>query len=493
MFTTFLLIPLAAVFQTTAPQEPVPQAPVDRKVRIEIVTTENGKTKRTTREFDANDKAQMEDAMRELGIMDHMTFSDGDGKMDINIRHFGDDTDDQSVHFFMEPMAPMPPMPPMFPGGDEKVAYLGVSTESATGKQLGALVNEVIKDTPASKLGLKEGDIITQVDGKSVKGSEELTDAIRSHEEGDQLKVTWLRDGKKMNGTTTLSARNGMRYAYRFNSDDGEDFAWTDELGDGLMEHAPRAFLGITPADEEEEDATGVRIGEVVEGSAAETMGMVDGDVVRAINGTSVSDFEALADAIGTKEPGDKVEVTVMRDGKEMKLNGTLGEQEKDRFMNAPGLHKFHFEGVAPEDREELHREMEGLRREMDELRRELGHGLRREMRITVETRTLTPEEKALLSKKGVSGLDKELALGNLQAFPNPSNGMFRVQFDLPERGDLEVDVHDNNGERVYQQRITGFKGRFEHTLDLTDRASGGYFLVISQGGKTATRKLVKE
>jgi len=92
MFTAFLFIP-----------------PADRKMRSEIATTGNGKTKRTTREFEATYKARMDGAMRELGIMDHLSFGDGDGKLDINIRRFGDDASDRSTHFFMEPMPPMRP------------------------------------------------------------------------------------------------------------------------------------------------------------------------------------------------------------------------------------------------------------------------------------------------------------------------------------------------------------------------------------------------
>ena len=52
---------------------------------------------------------------------------------------------------------------------------------------------------------------------------------------------------------------------------------------------------------------------------------------------------------------------------------------------------------------------------------------------------------------------------------------------------------NDANGERVYEERITGFKGRYERTLDLTDKATGSYYLVIQQGGKTTAQKLVKQ
>ena len=55
------------------------------------------------------------------------------------------------------------------------------------------------------------------------------------------------------------------------------------------------------------------------------------------------------------------------------------------------------------------------------------------------------------------------------------------------------MEVYDANGERVYQERITAFKGRYERTLDLSERAAGTYFLVITQNGRSSAQKLIKE
>jgi hypothetical protein len=57
----------------------------------------------------------------------------------------------------------------------------------------------------------------------------------------------------------------------------------------------------------------------------------------------------------------------------------------------------------------------------------------------------------------------------------------------VPERGDLQVMVHDGKGDRVYHETI-----RYERTLDLSDLPAGTYALVITQDGRTATRELVK-
>jgi membrane-associated protease RseP (regulator of RpoE activity) len=508
MFKTFLFLPLASVIGLQQePQVPVP----DRKVRIEVVTTENGETKRVTKEFDANDDAQMQEALRELGVLNHMKLGSGERDITIDIRGFGDG-EDSDVFMRMAPMAPLAPMPPDPPMAfiGEPSAYLGVSTrnlndEDKKGKSAvtqGALVIEVVEETPAAELGLKEGDIIVELDDKAVDGPESLVELVRSHRPGEEVKVEWLRAGKAMKGSAKLSERKSESYAFRF---DGESLKELEKLGElqklselgklgemGSWSSEKRAFLGVTPGDEEDEQ-DGVVIGSVEEGSAAEKMGLKAGDRITAINGEVVADFDALAERIRVMKPGDQVTVTAQRDGQAQEHTGALGEREmRAYFKGNEGFGGMDWQGMDPQSRDELRREMDELRREMNELRSEMGKDIRREVRVRVEARKLSEEEKAVLRKKGVA-VDKELPLEELRAFPNPSNGFFRVQFDMPERGDLTVDVHDAKGERVYQERILGFKGRYERTLDLSDQAGGSYFMVIGHGGRTATVKLVKE
>jgi len=126
-------------------------------------------------------------------------------------------------------------------------------------------------------------------------------------------------------------------------------------------------------------------------------------------------------------------------------------------------------------------------------LRRDLRGDVIREMRVTVEAVELSPEESTALKNKGVSTLDRSLDLTGLRIAPSPTDGAFDIAFQVPERGDLNVDVHDAGGERIYHETITGFKGNYARTLDMSDRAAGTYFVVISQNGKAQARKVVKQ
>lgn len=502
MNKTLFLIPLAGVLQLgDLPEAYAQDMDKNRRVRIEIVTTENGGTKRVTHEFDAADEEEMQQALKDLGILDHFNLNGDDRDMEIDIRRFGGPQDMEELSLLLAPKAPdLPdaPAPPLGLIGEPK-GYLGVASSYMSEEQArtskapggkGAVVTEVLNGTAAEKLDLKEGDVIVQVGGTMVSDPETLREAVREHEPGSKVKVVWYRMGKKMNGTAELTASNDHAYAFDAAPEHGsEGWDWEDYLGDADAMRK-RAFLGVTPGEGE---GKGARIGRVDEGSAADNMGIQDGDVITRVNEIMINDFADLSRTIKGMKPGDQVTVVVERGTTPITLHGTLGERSFGKTITIDPSQRFRSEGFAPADRDVLFREMDQLRKEMDRMRRDLGQDLRSETRIRIERKPLSTEEKAMLKNKGVHTLDNALDLGDLGVFPNPSNGFFRIHFDVAEKGDLSVNVHDAQGEKVYEERITAFKGRYERTLDLSDKASGTYFLVIEQGGRSVAEKLVKE
>jgi serine protease Do len=75
----------------------------------------------------------------------------------------------------------------------------------------GVQVKDVDDDTPASKAGLKEGDVITQVNGKPVDGVIELRDAIKDVKEGESFTVTYRRGTS--NATAEIKLPKRLRTA----------------------------------------------------------------------------------------------------------------------------------------------------------------------------------------------------------------------------------------------------------------------------------------
>ncbi len=69
----------------------------------------------------------------------------------------------------------------------------------------GALIQDVISDSPASKAGIKDGDIITKISGKKINsGDSSLASEIANHKVGDDISVEVWRDGNTKTLTITL-------------------------------------------------------------------------------------------------------------------------------------------------------------------------------------------------------------------------------------------------------------------------------------------------
>jgi putative serine protease PepD len=84
-------------------------------------------------------------------------------------------------------------------------AYLGVSlAETGAGA---ALVSAVVANGPAASAGLRQGDLVTAVDGKAIHDPNGLIAAIASHKPGDKLTLTVQRGPQRLTVTATLGTQ----------------------------------------------------------------------------------------------------------------------------------------------------------------------------------------------------------------------------------------------------------------------------------------------
>lgn len=94
--------------------------------------------------------------------------------------------------------------------------------------------------------------------------------------------------------------------------------AWGHFLGSG-------PYLGV----QGEPDSKAARISHVIAGTPAEKAGIKAGDVIVKYNGQGIGDFASLQGRVGESQPGERVTLEVLRDGKRVQLDVVLGEREE--------------------------------------------------------------------------------------------------------------------------------------------------------------------
>lgn len=109
-----------------------------------------------------------------------------------------------------------------------------------------------------------------------------------------------------------------------------------------------RAMLGVVT----DEDEKGAKITSVSKGSAAEKAGLKAGDIIAKINGEEIDDAGDVSREVRKQKPGDKIDLTIIRDGKEQKISAELGQWKGVR-VNAGNFRMLTPDHVRPFERNE--------------------------------------------------------------------------------------------------------------------------------------------
>jgi serine protease Do len=197
--------------------------------------------------------------------------------------------------------------------------YLGISMNDVTPANAsffnlkdasGALVAQVAPDSPASRAGLKNGDVIAELNGHPVVDGSALQVAVSQNQPGQTIQLGILRNGQPM----TLSVKVGEYKKPGSETADNESGATqgsTGKLGfavDDLNQDA-RQQLQI-PAD-----VHGAAIANVRPGSPAEDAGLQPGDVVIEVNRKPVASAEQFAGAVHASPAGKDLLLLVWSKG----------------------------------------------------------------------------------------------------------------------------------------------------------------------------------
>lgn len=251
-----------------------------------------------------------------------------------------------------------------------------VEPSDVTGKKLtaqsGAIIDEVRSETPAAKAGLRAGDVVIAFDGERVRSASQLRRLVDETPTGRRVPLSVMRDGsglalvvvpessslsadpataKLFHGLATkmfdgrswkgddraalqqdLLSKLRDRKFERFSAPAFESEFGMDEGNVVGLTTRPR--LGVTAEGVSDQLATyfgvtsGVLVQHVAEDSAAAKAGMKAGDVITAVNGTSIKDAADLRRVVAEAGEGQELTLSVTRERKTMTLKTTIEKPE---------------------------------------------------------------------------------------------------------------------------------------------------------------------
>ena len=153
----------------------------------------------------------------------------------------------------------------------------------------GIYIGNVIKNGGADKAGLKEGDIIMKIDGRSVNSNSELNEILAQHSPGDVVRVEVEREGKAMEKEVTLLNSAGN----------------TDILKEDMGESTAALNGSFREITENEKQQYGIAKGIVIEKvgkSPFARLGIRNGFIITSIDkkaNVSINDIKSLENRKG--------------------------------------------------------------------------------------------------------------------------------------------------------------------------------------------------
>jgi serine protease Do len=227
--------------------------------------------------------------------------------------------------------------------------YLGVGVAELTDDRVKALnlkddqgleVKRIDQNSPAFRAGIKENDVILEVNGKGIEGIDQFQSLIGTTPPGTKVSLTIWRNGAKQTISATLDSRPGSFFPFG-----GPDFP------EGALPPVPPmppvpfnggnpfpTIPGNSPIVGFEGEALNPQLAEyfgVKEGvlvrfvnpkTPAERAGLKAGDVVVKVNGTPVTTPREITGSVMRSNRRKAISFTVVRNKKEISLNVEIAE-----------------------------------------------------------------------------------------------------------------------------------------------------------------------
>jgi len=169
----------------------------------------------------------------------------------------------------------------------------------------GALVGEVMENSPAAKAEIKQGDVIIKFNGKEISQMSILPSLVAQTEVGSKAELTVIRKGKEKKITVQIGKLDEELLAKSGLSDESVN----QKLGITVQELTPELAQSLGIKDE-----TGLLISDVESGSPAANAGVKRGEIILEINQQTVEDLKQFKETLAKIKQGDNILLLTKRD-----------------------------------------------------------------------------------------------------------------------------------------------------------------------------------
>lgn len=249
--------------------------------------------------------------------------------------------------------------------GDRPGIGVVLGESDSTGVRLSA----VTPGGPADKAGLTSGDIVRSIDGRNLEGdgreaARALVAALRGKQNGQQVRIGYLRDGRSATANVTLAPIGGVA-TFDWIGDNGINTLRARELklqggnlalrggpgnlrvitcvngeGDCDREVMTRAFrfrgLNLSSLDADLGRYFGAEQGALLVRASDALPGLKSGDVITAVEGRTVDSPRDVMRALGGKDPGEKLKLRILRHRVAQDVEVTVPEGRPLDFLPPP-------------------------------------------------------------------------------------------------------------------------------------------------------------
>jgi len=236
--------------------------------------------------------------------------------------------------------------------------WLGVGVSEVSAEKMktlrlpeerGALLGKIVPDSPAAKAGLKENDVVLEINGQGIEGTEQFRRMIHEIPAGRTANLTVWRDGRSQNikvtvgkheaGNMKVFADGPKSFAFKMPPMPAmPDLSGLEHLRSFSMISPGRPLLGIDAETLEGDfgnyfgapNGEGVLVRGVFASSPAAKAGLKAGDVITSLNSERVRSASELREKLLTNREGKSIKLGVLRNKSELTLSVELPQQKEE-------------------------------------------------------------------------------------------------------------------------------------------------------------------